>query len=222
MIMNLRACVDKHFESSLPRSEKYGNIRPVVILKPFGEALYEMLNDEFQGKFEAPVPHTTRKRRENEVDGYDYFFMDCSVREFREQCDRGLFLEAGMFQDNGYGTKFDTVLATMEKGKIPLLPIGAGAVKRLRAAGRNLNPIVIYIDVTKPESLKLLVNWPSDKLSPQKNFRGNDRGVTENEARNIAESERELAGDYITDVVEGDSVEDVYKKVKDIVGLGHG
>ena len=58
---------------------------------------------------------TTRKCRENEVDGYDYCFMDCSVREFREQCDRNLFLEAGMYQDNGYGTKFDMLIAIMEK-----------------------------------------------------------------------------------------------------------
>ena len=58
---------------------------------------------------------TTRERRENEVDGFDYHFMNCSVREFRQQCDQGLFLEAGMFHDNGYGTKLQTVVASMEK-----------------------------------------------------------------------------------------------------------
>ena len=58
---------------------------------------------------------TTRERRENEVDGFDYHFMNCSVREFRQQCDQGLFIEAGMFHDNGYGTKLQTVVASMEK-----------------------------------------------------------------------------------------------------------
>ena len=33
-----------------------GNIRPVVVLKPFTDALYEMLIDEFPGKFDVPVP----------------------------------------------------------------------------------------------------------------------------------------------------------------------
>lgn len=222
--MNLRACVDKHFESSSPGSltRKYGNIRPIVILKPFGEALYEMLFDEFPGKFEVPVPHTTRQRREKEVEGYDYFFMDCSTDEFMQQCDEGLFLEAGTFHNNFYGTKLDTVTNTMEKGKIPLLPIDAKSVKRLRAEDRDLNPIVINIDVAKPESFKLLLHWPTEKLSPHKDFLGKDRSQTEAEARKLAMNERELAGNFITDVVEGGSVENVYQKVKDIVWSGHG
>ena len=58
---------------------------------------------------------TTRQRREKEVEGYDYFFMDCSTDEFMQQCDEGLFLEAGTFHNNCYGTKLGTVTNTMEK-----------------------------------------------------------------------------------------------------------
>jgi len=56
----------------------------------------------------VPVVDTTRARRENEVDGRDYHFVPT-----REQMERDienhLFVEAGQFNNNLYGTSIQSV-----------------------------------------------------------------------------------------------------------------
>ena len=53
-------------------------------------------------------PDTTRPRREYEVDGRDYYFV-----ESREQMERDIqnhmFIEAGQYNDNLYGTSIKSV-----------------------------------------------------------------------------------------------------------------
>ena len=51
---------------------------------------------------------TTRPRRENEVDGRDYHFVP--TREQMEQdIENHLFVEAGQFKENLYGTSIQSV-----------------------------------------------------------------------------------------------------------------
>ena len=56
--------------------------RPVVILGPLKDRINDELISEYPEKFGSCVPHTTRPRRQFEVDGRDYHFV--SSREAME------------------------------------------------------------------------------------------------------------------------------------------
>ena len=49
--------------------------RPVVILGPLKDRINDELISEYPEKFGSCVPHTTRPRRQFEVDGRDYHFV---------------------------------------------------------------------------------------------------------------------------------------------------
>jgi len=67
------------------------------------------------------ISMTTRKKRDGEVDGKDYFF--CTVEEFEEIRDRGELLEHAQFCGNFYGTPRSYVQEQIEKGKAVVLEI---------------------------------------------------------------------------------------------------
>ncbi len=49
--------------------------RPVIILGPLKDRLNDDLMREFPARFGSCVPHTTRPKRDHEVDGRDYHFV---------------------------------------------------------------------------------------------------------------------------------------------------
>ena len=51
---------------------------------------------------------TTRKPREGEVDGRDYHFVE-SVEQMEKDIQAHLFIEAGRYKDNLYGTSIKAV-----------------------------------------------------------------------------------------------------------------
>ena len=53
------------------------------------------------------VSHTTRAKRDGEVEGKDYFFV--TKEQFLAEVEAGNFVEAIMFNDNHYGLHADTV-----------------------------------------------------------------------------------------------------------------
>lgn len=67
------------------------------------------------------ISSTTRKPREMEINGQDYFFLDRD--EFERQAKEGKFLEYAKVHENMYGTPKDFVLEGIEKGKIIVLEI---------------------------------------------------------------------------------------------------
>ena len=76
------------------------------------------------------VSHTTRRPRQGEKDGVDYFFTDRTA--FQDMAGRGEFLEWAEFNGNLYGTTRAFVEGQMETGKDVILDIdvqGAHQVK---------------------------------------------------------------------------------------------
>ena len=65
--------------------------------------------DRFPSRFGSCVPHTTRPRRPNEVDGRDYHFVE-SVDQMERDIQTHLFIEAGQYNDNLYGTSVQSVI----------------------------------------------------------------------------------------------------------------
>ena len=82
--------------------------RPVIILGPLKDRINDDLMREFPERFGSCVPHTTRPQRENEVDGRDYHFVT-SIEQMKADIQTHLFIEAGQYNDNLYGTSVQSV-----------------------------------------------------------------------------------------------------------------
>ncbi|TNN49415.1 Disks large 4 [Liparis tanakae] len=123
--------------------------RPIIILGPVKDRINDDLLSEFPDKFGSCVPHTTRPKREYEVDGRDYHFVSS-----REQMEKDIqshrFIEAGQYNSHLYGTSVQSVREVAEQqGKHCILDVSANAVRRLQAA--QLHPIAIFV---RPKSLE--------------------------------------------------------------------
>ncbi|XP_018416196.1 PREDICTED: disks large homolog 3-like, partial [Nanorana parkeri] len=125
--------------------------RPVIILGPLKDRVNDDLISEFPHKFGSCVPHTTRPRRESEMDGQDYHFV-ASREQMEKDIQDNKFIEAGQFNDNLYGTSIQSVRAVAERGKHCILDVSGNAIKRLQQA--QLFPIAIFI---KPKSVEALM-----------------------------------------------------------------
>jgi guanylate kinase len=78
------------------------------------------------------VSHTTRTRREREVDGTDYHFVDKT--EFNRLVAAGAFLEHASVFDNHYGTGREQVGAQLAAGRSVLLEIDWQGARQVRQA----------------------------------------------------------------------------------------
>lgn len=80
---------------------------------------------------QVSVSHTTRERRNGEVDGVNYHFVDVST--FEAMIERGEFFEHARVFDNYYGTSRPAVEAMLAAGQDVILEIdwqGARQVRR--------------------------------------------------------------------------------------------
>ncbi|KAI2533216.1 discs large MAGUK scaffold protein 1 [Homo sapiens] len=122
--------------------------RPVIILGPMKDRINDDLISEFPDKFGSCVPHTTRPKRDYEVDGRDYHFVT-SREQMEKDIQEHKFIEAGQYNNHLYGTSVQSVREVAEKGKHCILDVSGNAIKRLQIA--QLYPISIFI---KPKSME--------------------------------------------------------------------
>ncbi|XP_064614910.1 disks large homolog 1-like isoform X2 [Liolophura sinensis] len=186
------------YEAVVQQELKY--TRPVIILGPLKDRINDDLVSEFPDKFGICVPHTTRSRRDYEVDGRDYHFVD-SREQMERDIQNHLFIEAGQYNDNLYGTSVASVKEVAEKGKHCILDVSGNAIKRLQVAG--LYPIAIFI---KPKSVESIMEM--------------NKRITEEQAKKTHERALKLEqefGEYFTAVVQGDTADEIYAKVKEVI-----
>ncbi|XP_051810892.1 disks large homolog 3 isoform X6 [Acanthochromis polyacanthus] len=203
--------------------------RPVIILGPMKDRVNDDLISEFPHKFGSCVPRelatrntsqqctkhnsgdrnklvpftsadTTRPRRENEMDGQDYHFV-ASREQMEKDIQDNKFIEAGQFNENLYGTSILSVRTVAERGKHCILDVSGNAIKRLQQA--QLYPIAIFI---KPKSIEALMEMNKRQTYEQAN-KVFDKAV---------KLEQDF-GEYFTAIVQGDSLEEIYNKIKLII-----
>ncbi|XP_013763600.1 disks large homolog 3 isoform X4 [Pundamilia nyererei] len=203
--------------------------RPVIILGPMKDRINDDLISEFPHKFGSCVPRelttldtstqyakqnssnknklvpftsadTTRPRRENEIDGQDYHFVG-SREQMEKDIQDNKFIEAGQFNENLYGTSILSVRTVAERGKHCILDVSGNAIKRLQQA--QLYPIAIFI---KPKSIEALMEMNKRQTYEQAN-KVFDKAV---------KLEQDF-GEYFTAIVQGDSLEEIYNKIKLII-----
>lgn len=180
--------------------------RPVVLLGPLKDRINDDLISEFPDKFGSCVPHTTRARREYEVDGRDYHFVG-SREQMESDIQNHLFIEAGQYNDNLYGTSVASVKEVAEKqGKHCILDVSGNAIKRLQVA--QLYPVAVFI---KPKSAEQIMEW--------------NKRMTEEQGRKTYERALKVEsdfGEYFTAIVTGDTPEEVYARVKELIAQHSG
>lgn len=98
---------------------------------------------------EFSVSYTTRRRRKNEVDGKDYFFV--SVDEFKRLKDAGELLESARVFDNYYGTSRSQVERHLADGHNVILEIDWQGARQVRKA----MPQCVSVFILPPSRLEL-------------------------------------------------------------------
>ncbi|XP_054838992.1 disks large homolog 1 isoform X3 [Eublepharis macularius] len=174
--------------------------RPVIVLGPMKDRINDDLISEFPDKFGSCVPHTTRPKRDYEVDGRDYHFV-MSREQMEKDIQDHRFIEAGQYNNHLYGTSVQSVREVAEKGKHCILDVSGNAIKRLQVA--QLHPISIYI---RPKSMENIMEM--------------NKRLTEEQARKTFERAMKLEQEFtehFTATVQGDTLEEIYSQVKQII-----
>ncbi|XP_051983901.1 discs large homolog 1-like protein isoform X14 [Xyrauchen texanus] len=174
--------------------------RPVIILGPMKDRVNDDLISEFPDKFGSCVPHTTRPKRDYEVDGRDYHFV-LSREQMEIDIQEHKFIEAGQYNSHLYGTSVQSVREVAEKGKHCILDVSGNAIKRLQVA--KLYPIAIFI---KPKSMENIMEM-NKRLTEEQGRKTYDRAM---------KLEQEFM-EHFTGIVQGDTLEEIYDEVKQII-----
>ncbi|ODA17369.1 guanylate kinase [Geobacillus thermoleovorans] len=151
------------------------------------------------------VSVTTRKPREGEVEGVDYFFR--TREQFEQMIRENKLLEWAEYVGNYYGTPIDYVEKTLAEGKDVFLEIEVQGAMKVRRAF--------------PEALFIFLAPPSlTELEKRIIGRGTEsKELIENRLR-AAKEELEMMDEYDY-VVENDEVELACERIKAIVIAEH-
>ncbi|XP_024124440.1 discs large homolog 1-like protein isoform X6 [Oryzias melastigma] len=180
--------------------QEVGYTRPVIILGPMKDRINDDLISEFPDKFGSCVPHTTRPKREYEVDGRDYHFV-VSKEQMEKDIQDHHFIEAGQYNNHLYGTSVQSVREVAEKGKHCILDVSGNAIKRLQLT--QLHPIAIFI---KPKSVENIMEM--------------NKRLTEEQAKKTLDRAARLEHEFtehFTAIVQGDTLEEIYEQAKHII-----
>uniref|UniRef100_A0A674NKQ0 Disks large homolog 1 n=1 Tax=Takifugu rubripes TaxID=31033 RepID=A0A674NKQ0_TAKRU len=174
--------------------------RPVIILGPMKDRINDDLISEFPDKFGSCVPHTTRPKRDYEVDGRDYHFV-ASREQMEKDIQEHHFIEAGQYNGHLYGTSVQSVREVAEKGKHCILDVSGNAIKRLQLA--QLHPIAVFI---KPKCVENIMEM-NKRLTDEQGKKTFDRAN---------KLEQEFT-EHFTAIVQGDTLEEIYEQVKQLI-----
>jgi len=192
-----------------PAAHAQNNIvRTIVLIGPENigcKELREKLIKTEPDKFGAAVSHTSRQRRDGEVNGENFHFI--SKIQFEIDIKNGHFAEYGEFDKHFYGTTWDSIQTVIENGRIPVLNINPQFLGTLKGEdGDNT-----YSSVILPYFI--FVAPPNIEKMRQMRLRMNQK-VDEEELKTIKEDAQEieeLFGHYFDHVIINDDYEKSYK-----------
>jgi len=154
-------------------------------------------------KFHTSVSHTTRKPRNNEINGKDYFFVN--QQQFKSLIDKKEFLEHAKVFNNYYGTTKSFVVKTLENGENVVFDIDWQGTEEIKKKKLKYKLITFFI---LPPSKKVLF----DRLS---NRDMKDKLIVEERMKQFNKDILHWKDyDY---VVINDSLEKCYKEVSNLI-----
>jgi len=95
------------------------------------------------------ISHTTRKKRKNEINGKDYYFI--SLNEFNKLIEENYFIEYEKYGTDYYGTSKEQVI---NDHKITVLDLEVNGASKLLEENEDF--IGIFIDIDDNELIKRL------------------------------------------------------------------
>ncbi|EGO2803173.1 guanylate kinase [Enterococcus faecalis] len=161
--------------------------------------------DSEENDFQYSISMTTRKQREGEVDGVDYYFR--SREEFEAMIEAGEMLEYAEYVGNYYGTPLTYVKQTLDEGKDVFLEIEVQGAKQVK----DKVPDGVFIFLTPPD----LAELKSRIIG-----RGTDEMSVIEERMAVAREEIEMMALYDYAVV-NDEVPLAVQRIKDIIASEH-
>ncbi len=161
--------------------------------------------DSEENDFQYSISMTTRKQREGEVDGVDYYFR--SREEFEAMIEAGEMLEYAEYVGNYYGTPLTYVNQTLDEGKDVFLEIEVQGAKQVK----DKVPDGVFIFLTPPD----LTELKSRIIG-----RGTDEMSVIEERMAVAREEIEMMALYDYAVV-NDEVPLAVQRIKDIIASEH-
>lgn len=160
------------------------------------EILYKKMPELVQS-----ISATTRKMRENEIDGKDYHFI--SREDFELMIQSGNILEYTQYGDNLYGTPKKPIDDWLNEGKNVILKIEVHGAKQIK-------------QLYKEKSIAIFILPPSIEVLEQRlRKRGTEDEVDLQKRMKIAISEIEQSSDYDY-IVYNDDLE---KAVDDVIAI---
>ncbi|CAD5229263.1 unnamed protein product [Bursaphelenchus okinawaensis] len=188
------------FTYEVVTQQQINYVRPLIILGALKDKINDELVSKFPSRFGCCIPHTSRPPRANEINGHDYYFV--SKEEMERDIKENLFIEAGQFQGNLYGTSIDAVRQVANEGKHCILDVSGTAIRRLRTTAQ-IQPIALFV---KPYNQHQLREW--------------DPNLTEQDAYTYFERcqrQEQKFGDLFTAVVTGHTFDDLLNKILRVV-----
>lgn len=172
-----------------------------VVSAPSGCGKGTILEEVFKEKeVYYSVSCTTRKPRENEVDGINYYFIDND--KFEEMKKNNGFLEYAQYANNCYGTPAAPVKENLENGIDVILEIETKGAFQVKKA--------------MPEAVLMFVLPPSVKELRRRLFKRGTETEEVIEAR-ISEAVGEIEKSYEYDyVIMNDELEDAVNDFKNV------
>lgn len=150
------------------------------------------------------ISYTTRPKREGEIDGKDYFFIDND--KFKELIKKDFFLEWAKVYDYYYGTNKDFVLERLNEGKDIILEIEIQGAKKIKEIYNKRSTVFIFI-------------VPPDFNELKKRILNRKRGESEeeiNKRMDFAKKEIEESKNYDYLII-NDNIGKAAKKIIDII-----
>ena len=181
----------------------------LIVLSGFSGAgkgtIMKHLLAEYPGQYHLSVSATTRKPRDGEVDGREYFFK--TQEQFDQMVSEGAFLEHASFNGRSYGTPRAYVEKLLSEGKDVILEIevqGAFQVKKIL-----------------PETLLLFVTPPSaESLKERLVGRGTEDAETIAQRLAISSRESHLMSQYDYLII-NDQLDECVHRVHEIIASEH-
>lgn len=117
--------------------------------------------------------YTTRKKRETDIEGKNYFFI--SKEEFESKIKNGDMLEFDFFSDNYYGIGKQSIDKKLEEKNVALKDITVAGVKNSREKINQYKIVSFFLTAKKKELINRLIKRGEKNIKSRMKFYKNEQ-----------------------------------------------